>query len=302
MGGLEGWKEVRFWRLGGWVGVCVCMCVCDMRGIGSATATISNTLREPSHQTKQLLPPNCKPSTPRTKNLTPQNPHLLNRPIRLPRLDPANPLHNLHAINNMSKNRMRAVQMPRGRQRDEKLAAIGIRPRVGHAQDTRGGVREAGHDFVGEAAAGVDAGAAAAGAGRVAGLQHEVADDAVDGHGGVVACCGEGGEVVAGLFVGERGRGLVWWRSRNGVRLGLLTRGVCSRNRPTVMSPRVVWMSTRSGMSLGLAGTWRCSSVTLGVRSGSGAGAGGLSLLLKRAFSLSMVEYLVLEVFLFLFF
>ena len=58
---------------------------------------------------------------------------------------------------------------------------------------------ELGNDFVREAAA-VDGGAAAAGACRVAGLDHEVADDAVGGDGVVVACCGEGGEVVAGLF------------------------------------------------------------------------------------------------------
>ena len=58
---------------------------------------------------------------------------------------------------------------------------------------------ELGHDFVREAAP-VDGGAAAAGARRVAGLDHEVADDAVGGDGVVVACCGEGGEVVAGLF------------------------------------------------------------------------------------------------------
>jgi hypothetical protein len=36
-------------------------------------------------------------------------------------------------------------------------------------------------------------------------LDHEVADDAVGGDGVVVACCGEGGEVVAGL-----GRGQFW--------------------------------------------------------------------------------------------
>ena len=93
--------------------------------------------------------------------------------------------------------------MPRRGQRDEELASIGVGPSVRHAEDSGGGVGELGDDFVGESAA-VDGGAAAAGAGGVAGLDHEVADDAVGGDGVVVACCGEGGEVVAGL-----GRGLV---------------------------------------------------------------------------------------------
>ena len=93
---------------------------------------------------------------------------------------------------------MGAIKMSRGSQRDEELAAIGVGPGVRHAEDSGGGVRELGNDFVGEAAA-VDGGAAATGARRVTGLDHEVADDAVGGDGVVVACCGEGGEVVAGL-------------------------------------------------------------------------------------------------------
>ena len=92
--------------------------------------------------------------------------------------------------------------MPRRGQRDKKLASVGIGPSVRHAEDSGCGVGELGDDFVGESAA-VDGGAAAAGARGVAGLDHEVADDAVGGDGVVVACCGEGGEVVAGLVVGR---------------------------------------------------------------------------------------------------
>jgi len=65
-------------------------------------------------------------------------------------------------------------------------------------------VRELRDDLVGESAA-VDGRASAAGAGGVAGLDHEVADDAVAGDGVVVAGGGEGGEVVAclmGVLVG----------------------------------------------------------------------------------------------------
>jgi hypothetical protein len=99
---------------------------------------------------------------------------------------------------------MSAVQMPRRGQRDEELASVGVGSCIRHAEDSGCGVGELGDDFVGESAA-VDGGAAAAGAGGVAGLDHEVADDAVGGDGVVVACCGEGGEVVAGL-----GRGQFW--------------------------------------------------------------------------------------------
>ena len=99
----------------------------------------------------------------------------------------------------MPENGVRAVQMPRRRQSDEKLAAVSVGTGIRHAQNTCGRVRELGHDFVGEFAA-VDGGAASAAASWVAGLDHEVADDAVAGDGVVEACCGEGGEVVACLL------------------------------------------------------------------------------------------------------
>lgn len=138
---------------------------------------------------------------PRRKNLTTLNPNLLNRPIRPSSLDPPEPLNNIHAVNHSAKNRMRAIQMPRRRERDEKLTPVRIRARVRHAQHAGGGVRELRDDFVAEpAAAPVDAAAAAAGARRVAGLDHEVPDHAVDGRVVVVVRCREGGEVVACLF------------------------------------------------------------------------------------------------------
>ena len=140
----------------------------------------------------------------RTQDLTPDNSNFLHRPIAPPRLHTPQLLHNLHAINHMPENRMSSIQVPRRGQRDEELASIGVGPSVRHAEDSGCGVGELGDDFVGESAA-VDGGAAAAGAGGVAGLDHEVADDAVGGDGVVVACCGEGGEVVAGL-----GRGQFW--------------------------------------------------------------------------------------------
>lgn len=50
----------------------------------------------------------------------------------------------------------------------------------------------------------VDGGSAAAGAGGVAGLDHEGGDDAVEEEVGVVAAAGEGFEVFAGLEEGVR--------------------------------------------------------------------------------------------------
>lgn len=110
----------------------------------------------------------------------------------------------------MSEDRVRAVEMPRRRQRDEELGAVSIGASIRHAQHAGGRVRELGYDFVGEFAS-VNGGAAAAAAGWVAGLDHEVSDDAVAGDGVVEACCGESGEVVACLldvldgFLGDRG-------------------------------------------------------------------------------------------------
>jgi len=146
--------------------------------------------------------------SPRPQNLTTHNPHLLHRPISPPSLDTPQLLHNLHTIDHMSKDCVSSVQMPRGSQRDEELASIRVRAGIGHGENSGGRVRELGGDFVREAAA-VDGGAAAAGARGVAGLDHEVADDAVGGDGVVVACCGEGGEVVAGLGMFSRWTGLL---------------------------------------------------------------------------------------------
>ena len=61
----------------------------------------------------------------------------------------------------------------------------------------------------------VDGSAAAAGAGRVAGLEHEVWDDAVEDDVVVVAAFSEGGEVGAGLEEGRLVAGckrIQYWR------------------------------------------------------------------------------------------
>ena len=85
-------------------------------------------------------------------------------------------------------------------QRDEKLAAIGIGPAIRHTQDPSTGMLETRVDLVLEFFA-IDACAAAAGAGGVAGLDHEVRDDAVGEDVVIVAALGESGEVLTGLGV-----------------------------------------------------------------------------------------------------
>lgn len=88
--------------------------------------------------------------------------------------------------------------MPRRSKRNKELTTISVRSGVSHAQHASGRVGELGHNFVRESGT-VDGGAAAAGAGWVAGLNHEATDDAVAGDGVVEAGGGEGGEVVACL-------------------------------------------------------------------------------------------------------
>ena len=165
------------------------MCIQNMHSIPHAKTKQKEIFLLITVQPPQPLPlpahlPTLLPS--RTQNLTPNNPNLLHRPIAPPRLHTPQLLHNLHAINHMPENRMSSIQVPRRGQRDEELASIGVGPSVRHAEDSGCGVGELGDDFVGESAA-VDGGAAAAGAGGVAGLDHEVADDAVAGDGVVEA-------------------------------------------------------------------------------------------------------------------
>lgn len=93
---------------------------------------------------------------------------------------------------------MLPVQMRRRRQRDEELTPIRTWPTVGHREDALLGVTERVVEFIFELAA-EDGLAAAAGAGGVAALDHEVGDDAVEDDVVVFAGVGEAGEVLAGL-------------------------------------------------------------------------------------------------------
>lgn len=93
---------------------------------------------------------------------------------------------------------MLAVE-PGGRSEgDKELRAIGIGSCVGHAENASAGVLEGRVDLVSELVT-VDGGAASAGAGRIAALDHEVGNDAVEDGAVVVAAADERREVVARL-------------------------------------------------------------------------------------------------------
>lgn len=146
----------------------------------------------------------------RLKNLD-----LVQRPILRPRLDQPHLLDRLHTALDSSKDGMLPIQPGGGRERNKELAAIRVRPGIGHAEHAGAGVPQGRVDLVVELVA-VDGGAAAAGAGGVAALDHEVGNDAVEDGGGVVAATDEGGEVVAGLGgvsgVELDGDGALWVR------------------------------------------------------------------------------------------
>lgn len=120
------------------------------------------------------------------------------RPILTPSLDQPQPLDGVHTTLDPPENSVFTIEPGRGCQRYEELGAVGIWTRVGHAENTGAGVLERRVNLVGELFA-VDGSAAAAGAGRVSALNHEVGDDAVEDGAVVVAAADEGGEVVAGL-------------------------------------------------------------------------------------------------------
>lgn len=156
----------------------------------SVTFPYKDERPQPDHHiTSQLV----SLDDPRLENLD-----LVNRPVLGPRLDEPHPLDNGEPALDAAKDGVLAVEPRRRRQRDEELAAVRVGAGVGHAEDAGAVVAEVGVDLVGKLVA-VDRGAAAAGARRVAGLDHKVGDDAVHERVVVVAARGERREVGARL-------------------------------------------------------------------------------------------------------
>mmetsp|Transcript_4898 Transcript_4898/g.12065 ORF Transcript_4898/g.12065 Transcript_4898/m.12065 type:complete len:361 (-) Transcript_4898:789-1871(-) len=111
-------------------------------------------------------------------------------------------LHPLHQVEDVEppddapEDRVLVVQVRTRLERDEELRAVGVEPRVGHAEQAAPFEAETGVEFVIEFAAPA-ALSAFAGAGRVAALDHEVLDHPMEAHPVVVPLVAEGEEVLS---------------------------------------------------------------------------------------------------------
>jgi len=106
------------------------------------------------------------------------------------------PLYYAHAAIYPSKDGMLPIQKWGRFQRNEELTPVRVWACIGHANDSGASVLQVARDFVGKLAS-VDALSAPAGAGRIASLDHEVANYPVEDCAVVVARFGQCCHVVA---------------------------------------------------------------------------------------------------------
>lgn len=111
------------------------------------------------------------------------------RPVLRASLHEPHPLDHPHSTLDSPEYRMLAVEPRCWRERDEELASVCIWPAVGHAQDSRTCVLQRRADLVFELLP-VDGASSPPCTGRVACLNHEVGDDAMDYNVVVVASLG----------------------------------------------------------------------------------------------------------------
>src|SRR5208282_228511 len=104
-------------------------------------------------------------------------------------------LHNLLAFYDLTEDGVAVIQPTRRRKRDEELAAVCTRARVGHRQLAGLVERHAFSEFVFE----LVAGSAGAGAKRTAALDHEVRNDAMERQAIIKGPLGR----LASLWIGE---------------------------------------------------------------------------------------------------
>ena len=93
-------------------------------------------------------------------------------------VDAADLADDVHPVGDLAEDGVAVVEVGLGVERDEELRAVRVRPGVRHAQDPFVVVAQLVVELVVE----LVAGPAPAGAGRVAGLDHEVLDDSVEEH------------------------------------------------------------------------------------------------------------------------
>ena len=128
--------------------------------------------------------------------------------------------HHVHAFADFSEHRVVSVEMRRGRQGNEKLAAVRIRAGVGHREDAFGVVFELRMDFVGKGVTGTSA----AGACGIAALNHEAVDDAMEDDAVVKILFRQLDEIrhrVGGLLIEEFDGEIPHRRFKTGVSAGL---------------------------------------------------------------------------------
>src|SRR5258705_12594116 len=104
------------------------------------------------------------------------NDDVFHRAIAIARLDAANPAHDIHPVHHFPEDGVAAVEGGRRRQRDEELAAIGVRTAVGHREDARLVLAQIRMKLVRKGIAG----SANPLAERIAALDHESVDDAME--------------------------------------------------------------------------------------------------------------------------
>ena len=102
-------------------------------------------------------------------------------------------VHDILSGDDLAENSVLTVEVWGGKVSDEKLAAIGVRPGIRHGKNSRLGVLERVVDLIGEFVAR----AARAGASRIAALDHEISDHAVEGYTVIVAAFRKVEEICA---------------------------------------------------------------------------------------------------------
>src|SRR6266571_3287758 len=96
--------------------------------------------------------------------------HILCRTVLLSRLHPADPVHNITAVDHFTEDGVLSVEPGCRRYGDEELRAVGARPRVRHGEQVRPVEGEIWVNLIREAVTGPTA----SGAQRVATLDHEI--------------------------------------------------------------------------------------------------------------------------------
>jgi hypothetical protein len=126
---------------------------------------------------------------------------VLHRLVGSASLDTSKLVDDIHALHNLAKHGVLAVEVRSRAEGDKELAAVGAGTGVGHAERALAVVLEGRHELVLELGA-VDGRATGTSSGGVTALDHEAWDDAVEDDVVVFAGGCQGGEVLAGLVAG----------------------------------------------------------------------------------------------------